>query len=48
MWLFEIRIINSNLVKMTSKELNMGELSILDKQIETLMECKPLAESDVK
>ena len=26
----------------------MGEMTILDRQIETLMECKPLAESDVK
>lgn len=33
---------------MASKELNMGEMTILDRQIETLMECKPLAESDVK
>ena len=33
---------------MASKELNMGEMTILDRQIETLMECKPLSESDVK
>ena len=33
---------------MSTKELSMGEISILDKQIETLMECKPLSESDVK
>jgi serine/threonine-protein phosphatase 2A catalytic subunit len=33
---------------MASKELNMPEISILDKQIETLMECKPLSESEVK
>lgn len=33
---------------MTSKELNIPEISILDKHIETLMECKPLSESEVK
>ena len=34
---------------MTTKgEVNIGDLSILDKQIETLMECKPLSESEVK
>ena len=29
-------------------ELNMGEISHLDVQIATLMECKPLPETDVK
>ena len=34
---------------MTTKgELNMSDINILDKQIETLMECKPLSESEVK
>jgi len=35
---------------MTTKgaDLNINELSILDKQIETLMECKPLSEFEVK
>jgi hypothetical protein len=32
---------------MTSKELNIQEISILDKHIETLMECKPLSEREV-
>ncbi len=30
------------------KELNMGDIEALDKQIEILMECKPLAENDVR
>ena len=29
-------------------ELNMNDITILDKQIETLMECKPLSENEVK
>ena len=33
---------------MTSKDLNLPELFGLDKQIEVLMECKPLPENDVK
>lgn len=34
---------------MTSKtELNLDEISVLDKQIETLLECKPLSENEVK
>jgi serine/threonine-protein phosphatase 2A catalytic subunit len=28
--------------------VNIADLSILDKQIETLMECKPLSEAEVK
>ena len=32
----------------TKGELNSGEMTIIDKQIETLMECKPLSESEVK
>lgn len=33
---------------MTSKDLNMGEIHDLDRQIEILMECKPLPETEVK
>lgn len=33
---------------MATKELNMGEIGNLDRQIETLMECKPLSETEVK
>jgi serine/threonine-protein phosphatase 2A catalytic subunit len=32
----------------TPKEFSAPEISILDRHIETLMECKPLSESDVK
>lgn len=32
----------------TGKDLNMGEIHNLDRQIETLMECKPLPETEVK
>ena len=32
----------------TGKDLNVSEIPALDKQIETLMECKPLAENEVK
>lgn len=32
----------------TGKDLNMGEIGNLDRQIETLMECKPLPENEVK
>jgi len=36
---------------MTTKgntELNMGDIGLLDRHIEILMECKPLSENDVK
>lgn len=33
---------------MTDKGLNMGDISDLDKQIETLLSCKPLSEAAVK
>jgi serine/threonine-protein phosphatase 2A catalytic subunit len=34
---------------MTTKgDYKIDDLSVLDKQIETLMECKPLSESEVK
>jgi serine/threonine-protein phosphatase 2A catalytic subunit len=33
---------------MATKELNMGEIGNLDRQIEILMECKPLPENEVK
>ena len=33
---------------MTSKDLNLSELHGLDKQIDILMECKPLPENEVK
>jgi hypothetical protein len=34
---------------MASKaELNLDEITCLDKQIETLLECKPLSENEVK
>ena len=33
---------------MAGKDLNMSEVSFLDKQIETLMGCKPLPETEVK
>ena len=33
---------------MTTKDLNMADIGGLDKQIEILMECKPLAETEVK
>jgi hypothetical protein len=29
-------------------DLNMAEIHNLDRQIETLMECKPLSENEVK
>ena len=32
----------------TGKDLNNNEIPALDKQIETLMECKPLAETEVR
>ncbi len=31
-----------------AKELSLSDIPLLDKQIATLMECKPLAENDVK
>ena len=31
-----------------AKELSMTDIGHLDKQIETLMDCKPLPESEVK
>lgn len=33
---------------MTTKDLNMADIHVLDKQIETLMDCKPLPETEVK
>ena len=33
---------------MTTKDLNLGEIHDLDRQIEVLMECKPLPETEVK
>lgn len=33
---------------MASKDLNLNDIASLDKQIETLMECKPLPETEVK
>jgi serine/threonine-protein phosphatase 2A catalytic subunit len=33
---------------LATKELKIEDISILDKHIETLMECKPLSEADVK
>jgi hypothetical protein len=33
---------------MSTKELNMGEIGNLDRQIEILLECKPLSETEVK
>jgi len=32
----------------TGKDLTVGEIPMLDKQIEILMECKPLPENEVK
>ena len=32
----------------SGKDLNISDIHVLDKQIETLMECKPLPENDVK
>lgn len=32
----------------TGKNSDMGDIHVLDKQIEILMECKPLPENDVK
>lgn len=32
----------------SGKDLHMNEIHVLDKQIETLMECKPLPENEVK
>jgi hypothetical protein len=32
----------------TKGELNMGDIQNLDRQIEILMECKPLSETEVK
>jgi len=31
-----------------SNQWNMQDIAAVDKQIETLLECKPLAESDVR
>ena len=33
---------------MSSKDLNLNDIHALDKQIEILMECKPLTETEVK
>jgi hypothetical protein len=33
---------------MSTKELSMGEIGNLDRQIEILLECKPLSETEVK
>lgn len=33
---------------MTTKDLNLGEIHDLDRQIDVLMECKPLPETEVK
>jgi hypothetical protein len=32
----------------TGKDLNASEIPALDKQIETLLECKPLPENEVR